>query len=562
MSERVTLSVLLICVIRIGAIRANQTGSCVDPPRLQNGYPSITDNQTTFAVNSRVLYRCNPGYIMPERSVPFVNCRADSTWSLFRFSCKGKSCDHPGEILNGYFSPVQFTFGNKIQYFCDPGFSLIGPMFRYCQVDGWSDRKPVCDPITCLEPPIIDHGKISSIIQQWEVGAVARYLCADSYSLIGEESIFCTKTGEWSAEAPKCKVVECLRPDSIPNGQVVSGYGSKHKYQDTVTYRCDEYFEMVGKSTIKCREDGTFEDVPACKPIPGCPQPKRISNFMVHMTLKRRYRYGESIGFTCHRGYRIVGQNPIVCKENGFFEEPPSCRLAQCDHPPELPGARIAYSYLRSFRIGHRTQYYCLYGYQRESSAPNYITCQDNLTWSEPLFKCVAKDCGFPEDIPNGTYVASSHSFGSIVTYTCDVGFVSFGRAVRRCTLQGWTGNLPICQRVRCPAPDQVQNGKIKTGFRPLYMYQDSIRYECDAGYQLFGSSVIKCTSNSTWDHQPPTCQRTTKEPSKNTEILTLLRQSIMEEENMITEERKLLAAEKAALEVLKEAFELIDIAC
>eukprot|EP00062_Callorhinchus_milii_P014286 gi/632963243/ref/XP_007897771.1/ PREDICTED: complement decay-accelerating factor-like isoform X3 [Callorhinchus milii] len=183
---------------------------------------------------------------------------------------------------------------------------------------------------------------------------------------------------------------------------------------------------------------------------------------------------------------------------------------ASCAHAPSLPFAEPLEHYLllQNFFVGTNVTYRCLPGYELNSTEPTHITCQANFNWSKPLFTCIPKDCGFPEDIPNGTYVASSHSFGSIVTYTCDVGFVSFGRAVRRCTLQGWTGNLPICQRVRCPAPDQVQNGKIKTGFRPLYMYQDSIRYECDAGYQLFGSSVITCTSNSTWDHQPPTCQR------------------------------------------------------
>lgn len=56
--------------------------------------------------------------------------------------------------------------------------------------------------------------------------------------------------------------------------------------------------------------------------------------------------------------------------------------------------------------------------------------------------------CKPPEDIPNGSKTVTGATFGSTVTYTCDMGYGrEFGDMTRTCSETGrWTGLTPSCK--------------------------------------------------------------------------------------------------------------------
>jgi len=55
-------------------------------------------------------------------------------------------CESPKPLLSGRYELSPFnTFGAKLRYTCNDGFTLIGLAERVCQGDGyWSGEAPVC----------------------------------------------------------------------------------------------------------------------------------------------------------------------------------------------------------------------------------------------------------------------------------------------------------------------------------------------------------------------------------------------------------------------------------
>ncbi|KAM5145657.1 gamma-aminobutyric acid type B receptor subunit 1-like [Mantella aurantiaca] len=85
------------------------------------------------------------------------------------------------------------------------------------------------------------------------------------------------------------------------------------------------------------------------------------------------------------------------------------------------------------------------------------------------------------------------------------------GPKVRKCQTDGtWTDMdkpsrcLPTCPRMHL----KLENGQVDvsmTGRVP--MEGTSIRFRCDPGFLLVGSSHSMCTKSGKWDHPKPTCQ-------------------------------------------------------
>ncbi|CAG0908106.1 unnamed protein product, partial [Darwinula stevensoni] len=108
-----------------------------------------------YPIDTHLTYRCLPGYEM--EGFPDAQCtifQAEVKWFGPDFKCKvdlalfaAKTCDPPGDILNGIRKGGCFDYGCKVEYECQDGFEIEGESrFRHCQADGtWSPREPpVC----------------------------------------------------------------------------------------------------------------------------------------------------------------------------------------------------------------------------------------------------------------------------------------------------------------------------------------------------------------------------------------------------------------------------------
>nr|XP_037842079.1 C4b-binding protein alpha chain [Chlorocebus sabaeus] len=121
--------------------------------------------------------------------------------------------------------------------------------------------------------------------------------------------------------------------------------------------------------------------------------------------------------------------------------------------------------------------------------------------------------CEPPPDIRNGRHSGEEdfYTYGFSVTYSCDSRFSLLGHASISCTVENkttgvWRPSPPTCEKVTCHKPD-VSHGEIVSGFGPIYNYKDAIVFNCQKGFVLRGSSVIRCGADSKWDPSPPACE-------------------------------------------------------
>ncbi|XP_067913345.1 sushi, von Willebrand factor type A, EGF and pentraxin domain-containing protein 1-like isoform X3 [Heterodontus francisci] len=605
--------------------------TCDKPPHLEYG-SSRYISQTSFRVGSKVFYRCNRGYVFKEGSSRSVICGYDSTWTPLQATCEPRNCGNPGEILDGYFEAPDNSLGSKVIFYCDKGYRLVGRDHRVCTADGWDGQVPTCKSVTCADLPLISKGIAPSPPDgdHWKHGMIAKYSCHNGNSLIGAEKLVCTENGEWDKDPPTCKVVRCIRPVSIAHGRIVAGFGPIYQYLETITFHCNDGYEMVGNSVIQCSENNKFVpppptcrppvrcsdlppihngraprppygghwkygmvakyscigeyslmgaaelvctetgkwdkapptceamdcgnpeeilngyyeapntklgskatfyceegyrmvgwnyqwctssgwdgQVPACE-FAGCQSPELPPNGHIVAGFGPTYKYRETITYSCNAGYEMDGNSVIECSENNIFVPPPPiCRPRSCGKVPQLENGSPTEELISqtSFGVGTEVTYSCYTGYTLKDGRSKFVTCQMDSTWTPLQAICEPMDCGNPEEILNGYYEAPNTKLGSKATFYCEEGYRMVGRNYQWCTSSGWDGQVPACEFAGCQSPELPPNGHIVAGFGPTYKYRETITYSCNAGYEMDGNSVIKCSENNIFVPPPPICR-------------------------------------------------------
>lgn len=184
-----------------------------------------------------VLY-CRDGYVLKSLAEPFgrsfeVYCYKD-VWYLTpgvpvrdcvkRTAFLDDKCEQPPKVPHAKwiyepdeqeeppFERFSFAEGDKIQYYCETGYKLIGEPTVVCQEKGrWSDL-PICLQTGTSEPcqvPIIPNGecscwttKSSSCTHVYHLGRVA-CTCDSGYQSLGQEVLTCNN-GKWDRYTPSC----------------------------------------------------------------------------------------------------------------------------------------------------------------------------------------------------------------------------------------------------------------------------------------------------------------------------------------------------------------------
>ncbi|XP_074078659.1 membrane cofactor protein-like isoform X2 [Macrotis lagotis] len=246
--------------------------SCNIPDRFPTIQLAVTFlNRNYFPINSTVTFVCRPGHTISQLGKITSTCQDDGTWSPVSGSCKRKSCPHPEPLTNGRFeSPNGFLYGSRITYICDEGYTLIGQTSSLCEIDGnnvvWSGIVPVCQIKTCAPPPDVLNGKHNDDFKDFfNYLETVTYQCKeDSFSLIGDATIFCNKDGQWNKSPPLCKEVRCKTPQ-VEHAKQLTGFGSIHKYKDAILFQCNEGYTLKNNDKITCEADNNWSpELPVC----------------------------------------------------------------------------------------------------------------------------------------------------------------------------------------------------------------------------------------------------------------------------------------------------------
>ncbi|XP_077995023.1 complement C2-like isoform X2 [Glandiceps talaboti] len=99
-----------------------------------------------------VTFRCNSGYRLFGSARR--TCQENGKWSGTLTICdNGAShCPNPGVPINGRKSGRRYSYRNKVRFYCNYGYDLIGSAVRECLITGqWSG-----EPVTCTAPDDFD----------------------------------------------------------------------------------------------------------------------------------------------------------------------------------------------------------------------------------------------------------------------------------------------------------------------------------------------------------------------------------------------------------------------
>ncbi|XP_027287231.1 CUB and sushi domain-containing protein 3 isoform X2 [Cricetulus griseus] len=361
----------------------------------------------------------------------------------------------------------------------------------------------------CSTPESPPHGYIISQTGG-QLNSVVRWACDRGFRLVGKSSAVCRKSSygyhSWDAPVPACQAISCGIPKAPTNGGILT---TDYLVGTRVTYFCNDGYRLSSKelTTATCQSDGTWSNhnkTPRCVVV-TCPS---INSFTLEHGRWRivngsHYEYKTKVVFSCDPGYHGLGPASIECLPNGTWSwrtERPYCQIISCGELPTPPNGN---------KIGTQTSYgstaifTCDVGFMLVGSAVR--ECLSSGLWSGSETRCLAGHCGIPELIVNGQVIGENYGYRDTVVYQCNPGFRLIGSSVRICQQDhNWSGQLPSCVPVSCGHPGSPIYGRTSgNGFN----FNDVVTFSCNVGYLMQGPTKAQCQANRQWSHPPPVCK-------------------------------------------------------
>ncbi|XP_066519890.1 seizure protein 6 homolog isoform X2 [Hoplias malabaricus] len=190
---------------------------------------------------------------------------------------------------------------------------------------------------TCPELPEITNGWKTTSHPELVHGTVVTYQCYPGFEVVGTEMLMCQWDLTWSGDLPTCeRVLSCPDPGTVEHGRRVMS-GPRLIVGSTVQYICNKGYSLSGNSLLSCyHHDSTgpkwSEKLPKCNPesYEPCRNPGSPAHG-VQVSEKQYYQAGEMLRFSCHSGYKLLGETIIRCvpsHPSKWSHPPPVCKAA------------------------------------------------------------------------------------------------------------------------------------------------------------------------------------------------------------------------------------------
>ncbi|XP_068591968.1 beta-2-glycoprotein 1-like [Cebidichthys violaceus] len=157
--------------------------------------------------------------------------------------------------------------------------------------------------------------------------------------------------------------------------------------------------------------------------------------------------------------------------------------------------------------------------------------CQGDRQWSgdEPICTetqspeepAAAQTCPLPEDIVNTFSIQGNATAGTSIRYTCFSGADIVGSSENFCQdNQTWQYPHPICKKVYCQPPREVEQGYVVAVQKTEYEVGFDIHYLCKKNFLLDGPQKVTCQSNGSWSASPPYCRARCLIPAERSRVV------------------------------------------
>jgi CUB/sushi domain-containing protein len=177
---------------------------CKEPHNIVHGHIDYDPNNLYF--NAKINYNCNLGYELTGPSMRV--CGEKGLWIGEEPECVIGRCLPPKTPIHGKQDINDLTVGGTVSFGCNHGYKMEGSKVLTCLSNKtWSDAAPHCTKIGCRLPENIIHGYVR--YSKTDYQSNIEYYCDPGYSLVGMRTRSCLRSAQWSGEAPSCVPSVC-----------------------------------------------------------------------------------------------------------------------------------------------------------------------------------------------------------------------------------------------------------------------------------------------------------------------------------------------------------------
>ncbi|XP_052258676.1 sushi, von Willebrand factor type A, EGF and pentraxin domain-containing protein 1-like [Dreissena polymorpha] len=376
------------------------------------------------------------------------------------------------------------------------------------------------------------------------------YLFGGGYAGKTNITMSCQSDGTWDVQnLPFCERAYCGFAPSVANGYIEHGDGVQGG--DSVMYRCDPGFSLVGNSNITCLSEGKWSDTPSCE-APTC---ERLSTLVpgANITLVRGdgLRHGSVAMVKCPQYQEIIGPETMFCDQGTWNTSVPSCRPKPCA-VPRIVNSDLNYTGVVNMSMAINVQCHLGYGLVSSASSGTFrcgvdtpLVCSNINECTRRTHNCTNATCSDTDGSYSCTCLAGYIPVSGSQTHCQDVDecATTNGLCDHNCTNQPgsyqctcsagyllYTSRnfngfqlLPTedgtkawhtfhinhsCVPRQCNASQvlAIREGKAMTS-QTFFYYQDRVEYICNVGYFVQGTNDslgnATCGADGQWSKRP-----------------------------------------------------------
>ncbi|XP_013766577.1 E-selectin [Pundamilia nyererei] len=367
------------------------------------GHVNCSHNYGSFSYDSLCQYSCEEGYKLSVQTP--LRCTGSGKWSEKPPTCEMIQCEKMSEPTHGSMKcsdPLgSFSYQSTCTFTCDEGYVLSGSSSLQCEASAnWNGSQPYCVAVQCPALQNLTNGFVScgeDADTRFSYKNTCSFSCDQGYHLVGASRMTCTSGGTWNQQIPHCEAILCQNPErEAPLIMQCSESETELRPNSTCSFSCEEGFELQGANTIKCSEDGQWnENIPTCK-AKGCPAPEvptngqiscspSLSSFLSHET---PHPLGMVCHFTCDEGHELQGAHSMECTHPGqWTSRSPTCTAVTCLLLEAPENGHISCSSTESV-YNSQCSFTCDQGYSLEG--PELLTCGHHGNWTAEKPTCQA----------------------------------------------------------------------------------------------------------------------------------------------------------------------------